>query len=98
MRYLTYRTTAVTGGTVPEATIDSRGGVLEASAFFTDDGLRLGYLVESADLSDLEAWNVAEIDAEAALAFAVAINPDAEFTELGYIGGDIPVTAESFGG
>ena len=79
-----------TWGTGPEETIDARGGHAEASYAVDDDGYRIGYLTQTANLDDLEVWDVTEVTEAEALTFCQALYGDAEVLPDGRISGPPP--------
>jgi len=97
VNYLKWRlSTDGVSGTGPEGTIADRGGRAEASWAVDDDGYRIGYLTEAANLDDLDTWDVTEVTEAAALTFCQALYADAEVLPDGYISGppdpdDVPV-------
>ena len=70
MIYLKWKLSNDTWGVGPEATIATRGGRAQVSEYVQSDGYRLGYLTETADLTGLETWDVAELTEAEALTFA----------------------------
>ena len=64
-------------GTGPEETIADRGGLAEASWAVDDDGYRIGYLTQTANLDDLTTWDVTEPTEAQALTFCKAIYSEA---------------------
>jgi len=79
-----------TWGTGPEGTIADRGGLAEASWAVDDDGYRVGYLTQTANLDDLDTWDVSEQTEAEALAFSQALHGDAEVLPDGRISGPPP--------
>ena len=71
-----------TWGTGPEGTIADRGGHAEAGWAIDDDGYRIGYLRQTADLTGLETWDVTVITEAEAVAFCQAFFPDTEAAGL----------------
>ncbi len=65
-------------GTGPEGEIDDRGGHAEAGWAVDDDGYRIGYLTQTADLTGLGTWDVSEVTEAQALAFCQAFWAEAE--------------------
>ena len=65
-------------GTGPEGEIADRGGRAEASSYVDSSGYRIGYLTQTADLTDLGAWDVSEQTEAEALTFCQAFYSDAE--------------------
>lgn len=75
-------------GTGPEALIAERGGKAEggwADGEVELGAIILGYVQGDFEATGLETWSYTSLTTEQALAFAQAINPDAYFTEQGYI-------------
>ena len=72
-------------GTGPEGTIDARGGHAEAGWAVDDDGYRIGYLTQTADLTGLGTWDVTEVTEAQALTFCQALYADAEVLPSGRI-------------
>ncbi len=79
-----------TSGTGPEGTIADRGGHAEAGWAVDDDGYRIGYLTQIADLTGLETWDVTTQTEAQALTFCQAIWEDAEVLPDGRISGPPP--------
>jgi len=79
-----------TWGTGPEETIADRGGRAEASWAVDDDGYRVGYLTQTANLDDLEVWDVTTQTEADALTFCQALYGDAEVLPDGRISGPPP--------
>ena len=77
-------------GTGPEETIADRGGHAEAGWAVDDDGYRIGYLTQIADLTGLETWDVTTQTEAQALTFCQAIWEDAEVMPDGRISGPVP--------
>ena len=77
-------------GTGPEGEIDDRGGHAEAGWAVDDDGYRIGYLTQTAALTDLETWDVSEQTEAEALTFCQALYADAEVLPDGRISGPPP--------
>ena len=65
-------------GTGPEGEIGDRGGLADAGWAVDDDGYRIGYLTQTADLADLGTWDVSEQTEAEALAFCQQFYEDAE--------------------
>ena len=82
-----------TSGTGPEGTIADRGGLADASWAVDDDGYRLGYMPQTADLTDLETWDVTTLTEAEALTFAQGFYADAEVMDDGRISGPPPEDA-----
>ena len=78
MTYLKWRLSNDVWGTGPEGTIDDRGGHAEAGWAIDDDGYRIGYLTQTADLTGLETWDVTEVTESEALAFCQQFYAEAE--------------------
>ena len=81
-------------GTGPEETIADRGGLADASWAVDDDGYRLGYLTQTANLDDLDTWDVSEVTEAQALTFCQALWEDAEVLPDGRISGPVPEDIE----
>ena len=79
-----------TWGTGPEGTIADRGGHAEAGWAVDDDGYRIGYLTETANLDDLGTWDVSDQTEVQALTFCQALYADAEVLSDGRISGPPP--------
>jgi len=79
-----------TWGTGPEETIAARGGRAEASWAVDDDGYRVGYLTQTANLDDLEVWDVTTQTEADALTFCQALYAAAEVLPDGRISGPPP--------
>jgi len=90
MTYLKWRLSNGTWGTGPEGAIYSRGGRADAGWAVDVDGYRVGYLTETADLTDLETWDVTEVTEAQALAFCQAFYPEAAVLADGRISGPPP--------
>ena len=91
MTYLKWRlSTDGVSGTGPEGEIDSRGGLADASWAVDGDGYRIGYLPQTADLADLDTWDVSEVTEADALTFCQAFYPDAEVLADGRISSPPP--------
>ena len=78
-------------GTGPEETIDARGGHAEAGWAVDNDGYRIGYLTQTADLTGLGTWDVSEQTEAEALAFCQQFYEDAEVLPNGRITGPPPL-------
>jgi len=85
MIYLKWRMSDGILGTGPEATIADRGGRATAGWAVDNDGYRIGYLRQTADLTGLEAWDVSVITEAQALTFCQQFYADAEVLDDGYI-------------
>jgi hypothetical protein len=79
-----------TWGTGPEGTIADRGGHAEAGWAVDDDGYRIGYLTQTANLDDLGTWDVSDQTEVQALTFCQALYADAEVLSDGRISGPPP--------
>jgi cation diffusion facilitator CzcD-associated flavoprotein CzcO len=79
-----------TSGTGPEETIADRGGLAEASWAVDAAGYRIGYLTQTANLDDLDTWDVTEQTEAQAVAFCAALYADAEVLSDGRISGPPP--------
>ena len=77
-------------GTGPEGTIADRGGHAEAGWVVDNDGYRIGYLTQTADLTGLGIWDVTEVTEAQALTFCQAIWADAEVMANGMISSPPP--------
>ena len=82
-------------GTGPEETISDRGGVAHAGSYVDDDGYRIGFMTEAADLTGLGTWDVTEVTEAQALAFCQEFYPDAEVLDGGYISSEEPALIPS---
>ena len=85
MTYLKWRLSNDVWGTGPEGTIDDRGGHAEAGWAIDDDGYRIGYLTQTADLTGLETWDVTEVTESEALAFCQQFYAEAEIMGAGRV-------------
>ena len=65
-------------GTGPEETIADRGGVADAGWAVDSNGYRIGYLTQTAALTDLETWDVTTQTEAQALTFCQQFYEDAE--------------------
>ena len=81
-------------GTGPEETIADRGGLADASWAVDDDGYRIGYLTQIADLTGLETWDVTTQTEAQALTFCQALYAEAEVLPDGRISGPAPEDIE----
>ena len=90
MTYLKWKLSEGTWGTGPEETIADRGGRAEASWAVDASGYRIGYLTQTANLDDLDTWDVSEQTEAEALAFCQALHGDAEVLPDGRISGPVP--------
>ena len=77
-------------GTGPEETIDARGGHAEASWAVDDDGYRISYLTQPADLTGLGTWDVTKVTEAQALTFCQALWADAEVLANGIMSSPPP--------
>jgi len=85
MTYLKWRLSNDVWGTGPEGTIDDRGGHADAGWAIDDDGYRIGYLTQTADLTGLETWDVTEVTEAEALTFCQQFYAEAEVMDDGRI-------------
>jgi hypothetical protein len=84
MRYLKWKCSEGVWGTYPVEAIGAAGGRAEPSGWVDDDGYRIAYLYQDADISQLNpVWGVTEVTEAEALAFAQLIDPDAEVLSNG---------------
>ena len=90
MTYLKWRLSEGTWGTGPEETIADRGGRAKAGWAVDDDGYRIGYLTEAANLDNLDTWDVTEVTEAEALTFCQAFYADAEVLPDGTISSPPP--------
>jgi len=90
MIYLKWKLSNGVWGTGPEGEIDDRGGLADAGWAVDDDGYRIGYLTQTANLDDLDTWDVSEQTEAEALAFCQALHGDAEVLPDGRISGPVP--------
>ena len=90
MTYLKWKLSEGVWGTGPEETIDARGGHAEAGWAVDDDGYRIGYLTQTADLTGLETWDVSVITEAQALTFCQQFYADAEVMADGRISSVLP--------
>ena len=77
-------------GTGPEGEIDDRGGHAEAGWAVDNDGYRIGYLTQTADLTGLETWDVTTQTEAQALTFCQALYAPAAVLPDGTISGPPP--------
>ena len=77
-------------GTGPEGEIGDRGGHASAGWAVDNDGYRIGYLTQTADLTGLGTWDVSEVTEAQALTFCQAIYADAEVMDDGRISSPPP--------
>jgi len=87
MIYLKWRLSDGHLGTGPEATIAARGGLADAGWAVDDDGYRIGYLPQTADLTGLETWDVSVVTEGQSLTFCQQFYADAEVQSDGRISG-----------
>ena len=90
MIYLEWKLSDGVSGTGPEGTIADRGGLADASWAVDAAGYRIGYLTQTADLDDLDTWDVTEPTEAAALTFCQVLYADAEVLPDGRISGPPP--------
>jgi hypothetical protein len=91
MIYLKWKLSdAGVSGTGPEGEIDDRGGHAEAGWAVDNDGYRIGYLTQTADLTGLATWDLTEVTEAQALVFSQAIWADAEVMADGRISSPPP--------
>ena len=91
MIYLKWKlSTDGTSGTGPEETIADRGGSGRSGGAVDGDGYRIGYLPQTANLDDLDTWDVTEQTEAQALTFCQALYADAEVLPDGRISGPPP--------
>mgnify|MGYP003639998571 FL=1 len=81
-------------GTGPEGEIDDRGGLADAGWAVDDDGYRIGYLTQTADLTGLETWDVTTQTETQALTFCQQFYAAAEVLPDGHISSPEPPDAE----
>ena len=77
MIYCKWRLSDGLTGTGPEPVIFERGGQLEAGAYVDVAGYRIGYLIETADLSNLTGYDFSEVTENEALIFCQQFYDDA---------------------
>jgi len=85
--YLEWKLSDGVSGTGPEGTIDARGGLAAASWAVDAAGYRIGYLTQTANLDDLDTWDVTDQTEAQALTFCQALYADAEVLPDGRISG-----------
>ena len=85
MIYLKWKLSDGVWGTGPEETIADRGGHAEAGWAVDAAGYRIGYLTQTANLDDLEIWDVSEVTEAQALTFCQALYAAAEVLPDGTI-------------
>jgi len=89
MIYLKWKLSEGVWGTGPEGEIFDRGGRADAGSHRDDDGYRIGYLTETADLTDLGTWDVSEQTEAQALTFCQQFYVEAEVMADGRISGPL---------
>ena len=94
MNYLKWKLSDGVWGTGPEETIADRGGHAEAGWAVDDDGYRIAYLTQTADLTGLETWDVTTQTEAQALTFCQQFYGDAEVMPDGRISGPPPEDIE----
>ena len=87
MIYLKWRMSDGRLGTGPEGEIHDRGGRAHAGWAVDNDGYRIGYLTQTADLTGLETWDVTEQTEAQVLTFCQQFYADAEVRPDGGISG-----------
>ena len=92
MIYLKWKLSDGPTGTGPEEVIADRGGYAEVAFGVDGDGYRIGYLIQTADLTDLETWGVSEQTEAEALTFCQQFHADASVGADGRILGPLPAT------
>ena len=91
MIYLKWKLSdAGVSGTGPEGEIADRGGLAEAGWAVDNDGYRIGYLTQTADLSGLETWDVTTQTEAQALTFCQQFYAPAAVLPDGRISGPPP--------
>ena len=90
MNYIKWRLSQGTWGFGPEQVIADRGGRAEAGSYVDNDGYRVGYLTESADLAGLDDYGLTEITEAEALTFYQQFYPDAAVMADGRISEPMP--------
>ena len=90
MIYLRWKLSEGTWGTGPEETIADRGGTTQVSAHVDSSGYRIGYLIQTADLTGLETWDVTTQTEAEALTFGQGLWADAEVLPSGRISSPPP--------
>ena len=84
MRYFKWKLSEGTWGTGPEVELNS-GNKITAGSYVDSDGYRIGYLKDYS-ISGIDSdWDVTEVSAADALAFAQAIWVDAEIDSDGIL-------------
>ena len=94
MRYLKWRLSQGTWEYGPEQVIADRGGRAEAGSYVDNDGYRVGYLTESADLAGLDDYGLTEITEAEALTFYQQFYVEADMLSDGRISTPPPATVE----
>jgi len=89
MRYLKWKLSEGTSGTGPETELNS-GNKITAGSYVDSDGYRIGYWPDI-DTSSMDEWDVTEVSAADALAFAQAIWSDAEIDSDGILTNEEPI-------
>ena len=90
MRYLKWKLSEGTSGTGPETELNS-GNKITVGGYVDSDGYRIGYLKDYS-ISGIDSdWDVTEVSAADALAFAQAIWADAEIDSDGILTNEEPV-------
>ena len=88
MRYLKWKLSEGTSGTGPETELNSVYKIT-AGSYVDSDGYRIGYSPDL-DTSSMGEWDVTEVSAADALAFAQAIWADAEINSDGILTSEEP--------
>jgi hypothetical protein len=89
MRYFKWKLSEGTWGTGPEVELNS-GNKITAGSYVDSDGYRIGYLKDYS-ISGIDSdWDVTEVSAADALAFAQAIWADAEIDSDGILTNEEP--------
>jgi hypothetical protein len=83
MRYLKWKLSEGTSGTGPETELNLANRIIVGS-YVDSDGYRIGYCPDL-DTSSMGEWDVTEVSAADALAFAQAIWADAEIDSDGIL-------------
>jgi hypothetical protein len=89
MRYLKWKLSEGTSGTGPETELNLANRIIVGS-YVDSDGYRIGYCPDL-DTSSMGEWDVTEVSAADALAFAQAIWADAEIDSDGILTNEEPV-------
>ena len=87
MTYLKWKLSDGVSGTGPEGEIADRGGLAEASWAVDAAGYRIGYLTQTANLDNLDTWDVTEQTEAQALTFCQVLYAAAEVLPDGTISG-----------